>query len=52
MQGLGITVSVTKFLQLPIILGMYLEMGYFLSQLFIVVTVTRVTNVLKFLVRN
>ena len=38
-------VTVTKFLQLLMILEMYLELGYILSQLFLVVTVTEVTEV-------
>ena len=37
-------VTVTKFLQLLMILEMYLELSYILSQLFIVVTVTEVTK--------
>ena len=38
-------VTVTKFLQLLMILEMYLELSYILSQLFLVVTVTEVTEV-------
>ena len=36
-------ITVTKFLQLLMILELYLELSYFLSQIFIVVTVTEVT---------
>ena len=36
-------VNVTKFLQLLMILELYLELSYFLSQIFILVTVTEVT---------
>ena len=39
-----------KFLQLLVILKLYLELSYFLSQIYIVVTVTKVTKVAKFLV--
>ena len=42
-------VTVTKFLQLLIILELYLELSYFLSQIYTVVTVTEVTKVPKFL---
>ena len=42
-------VTLTKFLQLLMILELYLELSYILSQLFIVVTVTEVTKVPKFL---
>ena len=38
-------VTVTKFLQLLMILELYLELSYILSQLFRVVTVTEVTKV-------
>ena len=38
-------IIVTKFLQLLMILELYLELGYILSQLFIVVTITEVTKV-------
>ena len=38
-------VAVTKFLQLLMILEVYLELSYFLSQIFIVVIVTEVTKV-------
>ena len=34
------------------ILELYLELSYFLRQVFIVVTVTRVTKVPKFLIRK
>ena len=51
--GLGSNeVTVTKFLQLLMILELYLELSYFLSQLFIVVTVTEVTKVPKFPLRK
>ena len=43
-------VTVTKFLQLLMILELYLELSYFLSQMFIAVTVTEVTKVPKFLI--
>ena len=43
-------VTVTKFLQLLMVLELYLEQSYFLSQNFIVVTLTEVTKVPKFLV--
>ena len=43
-------VTVTKFLQLLIILELYLEPSYLLSQIFSVLTVTEVTKVLKFLI--
>ena len=43
-------VTVTKFLQLLMILELYQELSYFLSQIFIVVTVTEVTKVPKFLI--
>ena len=36
-------VTVTKFLQLLMILELYLELSYSLGQIFIVVTVTEVT---------
>ena len=42
-------VSVTKLLQLLMILELYLELSYFLNQISIVVTVTEVTKVPKFL---
>ena len=42
-------VTVTKFLQLLIILELYLELSYFLRQIFIVGTVTEVIKVPKFL---
>ena len=42
-------VTVTKILQLLMILELYLELSYFLSQIFIVATVTEVTKVPKFL---
>ena len=38
-------VTVTKFLLLLMILELYLELSYILSQLFLVVTVTEVTEV-------
>ena len=38
-------VTVSKFLQLLMILELYLELSYFLSQIYIVVTVTEVTKV-------
>ena len=38
-------VTVTKFHQLLMILELYLELSYILSQLFLVVTVTEVTKV-------
>ena len=45
-SGMGSNgVTVTKFLQLLMILELYLELSYFLSQIFIVVTVTEVTKV-------
>ena len=40
-------VTVTKFLQLLVILELFLELSYFLSQIFIAVTVTEVTKVLQ-----
>ena len=43
-------VTVTKFLQLLMIVQLYLELSYFLSQIYIVVTVTEVTKVPKFLI--
>ena len=43
-------VTVMKLLQLPMILELYLELSYFLSQIFIRVTVTEVTKVPKFLI--
>ena len=50
-SGMGSNgVTVTKFLQLLMILELYLELSYFLSQIFIVVTVTEVTKVPKFLI--
>ena len=42
-------VTVTKFLQLLMILELYLELSYFLSHILLVVTVTEVTKVPKFL---
>ena len=42
-------VTVTKFLQLLMILELYLELSYFFSQILLVVTVTEVTKVPKFL---
>ena len=42
------TVTVMKFLQLLMILELYLELSYSLGQIFIVVTVTEVTKVPKF----
>ena len=45
-------VAVTKFLQLLMILEVYLELSYFLSQIFIVVTVTEITKVPKFLMQK
>ena len=42
-------VTVTKILQLLMILELYLELSYFFSQIFIVATVTEVTKVPKFL---
>ena len=38
-------VTVTKFLQLLMILELYLELSYILGQLFILVTVNEVTKV-------
>ena len=38
-------VTVSKFLQLLMILELYLELNYFLSQIWLVVTVTEVTKV-------
>ena len=43
-------VTVMKFRQLLMILELYLELSYFLSQIFIVVTVIEVTKVPKFLI--
>ena len=43
-------VTVTKFPQLLMILELYLELSYFLSQIYTVVTVTEVTKVPKFLI--
>ena len=43
-------VTIMKFLQLLMILELYLELSYLLSQIFIVLTVTEVTKVLKFLI--
>ena len=43
-------VTVTKFLQLLMILELYLELSYFLSPIFVVVTVTEVTRVPQFLI--
>ena len=43
-------VTVTKFLQLLMILELYLELSYFFSQILLVVTVTEVTKVPKFLI--
>ena len=52
-SGLGSNgVTVTKFLKFLMILELYLELSYFLRQVFIVVTVTRVTKVPKFLIRK
>ena len=45
-------VTVTKFLQLLKILELYLELSYFLSQVFIAVTVTEVTKAPKFPIRK
>ena len=45
-------VTATKFPQLLMILELYLELSYFLSQIFIVVTVTELTKVPKFLIRK
>ena len=45
-------VTVMKFLQLLMNLELYLELSYFLSQICIVVTVTEVTKVPKFLIRK
>ena len=42
-------VTVTKFLHLLMILELYLELSYFFSQILLVVTVTEVTKVPKFL---
>ena len=42
-------VTVTKFLQLLMILELYLELSYILSQLFVMATVTEVTKVPQFL---
>ena len=51
LPGMGSNgVTVMKLLQLPMILELYLELSYFLSQIFIVVTVTKVTKVPKFLI--
>ena len=44
------TVTVMKFLQLLMILELYQELSYFLRHIFIVVTVTEVTKVPKFLI--
>ena len=44
-QGWG----VMKFLKFVVILELYLELSYFVSQIFIMVTVTEVTKVPKFL---
>ena len=47
--GLGSNwVTVTNFLQLLMILELYLELSYFFSWISIVVTVTEVTKVPKF----
>ena len=43
-------VTVTKLPQLLMILEMYLELSYFLSQIFTLVTVTEVTKVPMFLI--
>ena len=43
-------VTVTKFLKLLMILELYLELSYYLGQILIVVTVTEVTKVPKFLI--
>ena len=48
MESKGVTA--TMFLKLLVILEMYLELSYFLSQIFKVVTVTEVTKVPKFLI--
>ena len=45
-------VTVTKFLQLLMILELYLELSYFLNQIFIVVTVTGGTEFPKFLIQK
>ena len=45
-------VTVTKFLQLLMILELYLELSYFFSWISIVVTVTEVTKVPKFLTQK
>ena len=51
--GLGSNgVTVTKFLQLLKILELYLELSYFFSYISIVVTVTEVTKVPKFLTQK
>ena len=41
MESNGVTA--TKFLQLLMILELYLELSYFLSPIYIVLTVTKVT---------
>ena len=52
-QGMGSNkVTVTKFLQLLMILELYLELSYFLSQIFKVVNVTEVTEVPKFVIQK
>ena len=48
----GNKVTVTKFLRLLMILELYLELSYFLSQIFIVVTVTGGTEFPKFLIQK
>ena len=45
-------VTVMKFLQLPMILELYLELSYFWRQIFLVVTVTEVTKFPKFLTQK
>ena len=51
--GLGSNgVTVTKFLKLLMILELYLELSYFFSWISIVVTVTEVTKVPKFLTQK
>ena len=45
-------VAVTKFLQLLMILEVYLELSFFLSQFFIVVIVYEVTKVSKCLIKK
>ena len=43
-------VTVKRFLQLLMILELYLELSYFLSQILLVVTAAEVTEVPKFLI--